>query len=132
VKTLRQMLDRAHGSMQTDVGWVNEPALADLVGAWLNQDEVQELLVAAWDPALVITRHDHGVTETPYDDPEIGEGVLRSRDITLETVVRGQVHGITLGSDPDREPPELLLLMHEQALRHHLVEVAIGKVRRGQ
>lgn len=121
MRTLREYLR----ALEPDEPVTSVPGL---VHAWLNQDEVRELLHAAWDPALLIMRHDHGVTEIPYDDPDTGkQEILRSRDVTVEVRVAGQVHGMTFAYNPDREPPVDHVLLLEQALRHHLVDVAIGK-----
>lgn len=128
MRTLNEYIVAIYGdTLSTNVANSNEE-LADVVGAWLNQDEVRDLLQAAWDPALAIKRVDHGVIEVPMPNDETGGyDVVRSRDLLVEVQLRGELHGMATAMHPEREPDEHLWHLLEVGLRNRLIDKALGR-----
>lgn len=128
MRTLTEYIVAVYGdTLPASVSNPNEE-MADVVGAWLNQDEVRDLLQAAWDPALQIRRQDFGITEVSVLNEETGGyDVVRSRDVSVEVQLRGEVHGMTFASHPGREPDEHLWHLLEVGLRNRLIDKALGR-----
>jgi hypothetical protein len=102
IKTLGEMLAARTGNI----------TILEQVQLWLSQTDVQELLAAAWDPALAITHLDAGVV----DD---------SRVYAVECTVRGTSYYIRLATGAGVELTEQMWLMAELSLRDHLVDAAL-------
>lgn len=125
MRTLTEYLNAIYGD--TLATGVSDPngELTDVVGAWLSQDEVRDLLQAAWDPALQIKRFDLGISY-PMTDPDTG-AEIRSRDLMVEASVRGELHGMAITVNPDREVDDALWTALEIGLRGRLIDRALGR-----
>lgn len=117
IKTLSEMLAARTGNI----------TILEQVQLWLSQTDVQELLAAAWDPALAISHHDGGVVQASYNDPDsLGDRVHRShRAYVVECVVRGTSYYVQMATGAEVELTDQMWLMAELSLRDHLVDVAL-------
>ncbi len=98
--------------------------LATIAEHWLNQDEVQQLLQAAWDPAL---RFEQEILpyESVYEDPATGELIpIRATTLTVTAFVNGVEYGaaITISSG---DPYEGEITLAERKVRKLIVEAAV-------
>lgn len=103
--------------------WPND--LAQITLAWLQQEDVQSLLQAAWNPELQITREVQPY-ESVYEEPETGAiDQVRANILIVTTVVNRTEYMKAITFAPDREPLDHEVLLAEVALREYLVEAAL-------